>query len=413
MIRMKSPWSALCVLPAAFCLARGADLDSRSGAQSVPDFAAASTRRGEYRAELERFRNEFGGTRALPAQPFFIFGMGLRPKYLYKAGTLFRAESRTTFRQWEGAEEVIVPPDHAVVLRTKTGDIVRLLEDERGFWIEDRAGRERVSGTDQPVRLPHFEEFRFPQVMRVLHQELLVNVTPTGPVPNFFVYSRPWYRDGAMMAMAFERTGNLVVIRDWILGLREPYDRNNAGETEADNLGQGLFLVSLVSDARHRLVAKIQAEVPRFEAVEGTNRFIRGRSDFAEHPVYQTKWLKYGLRALRLPDRFTIPQVADGYSALFWMDYRTAYVPGHDADDRVNYPYLGWACDHFHVERRSPISDRDYPLTWEAEASQARYQGMALVSEEFVKRKLAAPHTWHAAEVFLYLLAATRQGRTP
>ena len=119
MIRMKSPWSALCVLPAAFCLARGADLDSRSGAQSVPDFAAASTRRGEYRAELERFRNEFGGTRALPAQPFFIFGMGLRPKYLYKAGTLFRAESRTTFRQWEGAEEVIVPPDHAVVLRRK------------------------------------------------------------------------------------------------------------------------------------------------------------------------------------------------------------------------------------------------------------------------------------------------------
>jgi hypothetical protein len=90
------------------------------------------------------------------------------------------------------------------------------------------------------------------------------------------------------------------------------------------------------------------------------------------------------------------------------MDYRTAYVPGHDADDRVNYPYLGWACDHFHGERRSPISDRDYPLTWEAEASQARYQGMALVSEEYVKRKLSAPHTWHAAEVFLYLFESKR-----
>jgi len=237
---------------------------------------------------------------------------------------------------------------------------------------------------------------------------LLVNVTPAGPVPNFFVYPRPWYRDGAMMAMAFERTGNLAVLRDWILGLREPYDRDNAGETEADNLGQGLFLVSLVSDARHPLVAAIQAEVPKFEVVQGTNRFIRGRSDFAEHPVYQTKWLKYGLRALHLPDQFAIPQVADGYSALFWMDYRDAYVSGRDADDRANYPYLGWACDHFHGQRRSPISDRDYPLTWEAEASQARYQGMALVSEEFVKQKLAAPHTWHAAEVFLYLLEVKR-----
>jgi hypothetical protein len=362
---------------------------------------------------LERFRNAFGGTRALPAQPFFLFGMGLRPKFLYKAGNVVHAESGAVFRQWEGAKEIIVPPDYAVVLRTKTGDIIRLVEDEQGCWIEDRAGRERVPGTDQPVRLPRFEGFRFPQVMRVLHQELLVNVTPAGPVPNFFVYPRPWYRDGAMMAMAFERTGNLDVIRDWILGLREPYDRNNAGETEADNLGQALFLVSLVSDARHPLVAAIQAEVPKFAAVQETNRFIRGRSDFAEHAVYQTKWLKYGLRALRLPDQFTIPPIADSYSALFWMDYRDAYVPGRDADDRANYPYLGWASDHFYGQRRSPISDRDYPLTWEAEASQARYQGMALVSEEFVKRKLAAPHTWHAAEVFLYLLAAMRQGQTP
>ncbi len=29
------------------------------------------------------------------------------------------------------------------------------------------------------------------------------------------------------------------------------------------------------------------------------------------------------------------------------------------------------------------------------------------------KRKLTAPHTWHAAEVLLYFLAATRQGQTP
>ncbi len=185
---MKSLSTCLCILPALLCLVQGADLDSGAGTNSVPVFAAATARRAEYRVELDRFRQEFGGTHGLPAQPFFLFGLGLRTKYLYKAGTLFHAESRTTFRQWEGGEEVILPPDYAVVLRTKTGDIVRLVEDQRGFWIEDRAGRERVSGTEQPVRLPRFEEFRFPQVMRVLHQELLVNVTPAGPVPNFFGY---------------------------------------------------------------------------------------------------------------------------------------------------------------------------------------------------------------------------------
>lgn len=41
MIRMKSPWSALCVLPAVFCLVQRADFDNRGAAKSVPDFAAA------------------------------------------------------------------------------------------------------------------------------------------------------------------------------------------------------------------------------------------------------------------------------------------------------------------------------------------------------------------------------------
>jgi hypothetical protein len=212
------------------------------------------------------------------------------------------------------------------------------------------------------------------------------------------VYQKPWYRDGAMMALAFRETGNLDVIRDWILGLREPFDRNNAGMTEPDNLGQALFLVSLVSDKHHPLVPKVLAEAPRFQR----NKHIAGKSDFAEHPVYQTKWLKFGLRALGLPDEYVIPRVTDGYSALFWMDYRDVYVPGKDAANRAAYPYLGWACDHFHGGKNSPISNRDYPLTWEQRASQANYQALAALDPVYVAQKLATPHTWHAAEVFLY-----------
>ncbi len=29
---------------------------------------------------------------------------------------------------------------------------------------------------------------------------------------------------------------------------------------------------------------------------------------------------------------------------------------------------------------------------------------MKVIAEEFVRQRLATPHTWHAAEVFLYLL---------
>jgi hypothetical protein len=46
----------------------------------------------------------------------------------------------------------------------------------------------------------------------------------------------------------------------------------------------------------------------------------------------------------------------------------------------------------------------DYPLTWEAKASQAQYDGMNRIAPMYAKEKICTPHTWHAAEAFLYLL---------
>lgn len=357
-----------------------------------------------YRAELTRFRQTFGGARDMPDERFFLFGMGLREKLLYRKGELVKALSGEIVRRWTVREDFLLPADYTVVIRTTDNRESRIVEDERGVWLVDGGVTHRISKTEAPVRLPDFAAYPFPAVLRVLHQELLVNVTPRGPVPNYFVYSKPWYRDGAMMAMVFKETGNLDCIRPWILGLESVFDRNNAGETEADNPGQVLYLLSLVSDRNHPLVPKVLAEAASFESTGPAGKFLQGRSDFATHPVYQTKWMKYGLRALDLPDPYTVPPVADSYAALFWMDFRETHVPGRDADDRDRYPYLGWACDHFHGARKSPISNRDYPLTWEAHASQARYEGIKPLSETYADGKLAAPHTWHAAEVLLYFL---------
>ena len=88
------------------------------------------------------------------------------------------------------------------------------------------------------------------------------------------------------MTMCFKATGNLDLIRDWVLGLTEPYDRNNGGETEADNLGQALYLASLVADKNHPLVEKVLKELPRFEAATPGGKYLKGRSDFAFHPAY-------------------------------------------------------------------------------------------------------------------------------
>ncbi len=357
-----------------------------------------------YHAELIKFRHEFGGPHELPDVRFFLFGMGLRNKMIYRDGRLVDAHTGKLIREWAVKSDLIVPPDYLVSLETIDGARVNIREDEVAVWLEEGTNRTALDGTRHPVKLPDFATNRFSGILRVLHQELLVNVTPSGPVPNFFVYGKPWYRDGAMMAMAFRETGNLDLIRDWVLGLTEVFDQNDSGEKEADNPGQALFLISLVSNKNHPLVPKILSSVARFETNGPGGRYIQGRSDFNLHPAYQTKWLKFGLRALGLSDPYVVPMVEDGYSALFWMDFRDTYVKGKDTDDRGAYPYLGWACDHFHSTKQSPISNRDYPLTWEQNASQANYDGLKILDPVYVRQKVSTPHTWHAAEVFLYVL---------
>ena len=358
-----------------------------------------------YRKSLKSFRLEFGGSREMPDVNFFLFGMGNRTKLVYKNGILKNAVTGEILKKWNVAKEIIVPPDYSVCLTLSDGNLITIREDEQAVWISGDKSKIAVPGTENMLILPDFKQYKYPSILKVLHQEILLNIIDGKPVPNFFTYKTPWRRDGAMMAMCLEITGNINLIKEWALSLSDPYDRNNGGETEADNLGQTLYILSFFTDKNHPLVAKILEETKRVEITTLEGKYLRGHTDGHEVPAYQTKWLKFGLKALNLPDDYTIPQVEDDYSALFWWDYRDSYKPGtKDADEKDKYPYLGWACDNFHGIKTSPISNRDYPLTWEIEASQADYKGMAMIDEKYVAAKNSSPHTWHASEVFLYLL---------
>lgn len=372
-----------------------------SGEVGHANWAELSRELTEYRAALDRVRKEHGGARSLPPAKFFLFGMGGRAKHVYQSGRLTTATGQVV-REWAVAEEMIVPSAYAVALKTTDGRTVVLFEDDRAFGLGEGGRRTIIS--EGPVRLPDFAGRPHAPVLRVLHQELLVNVIDGKPVPNYFVYAKPWYRDGAMMAMAFQKTENLHLIKEWILGLRDPYDRNNNGEAEADNPGQVLYLASLVSDKNHPIVPLARAELKRL--TKGDH--VEGRSDFAPHPVYQTQWAKFGLRALGLADPFTAPRVKDDYAPLFWWDVSGVDLSEVKTRPSDDYPYLTWAGDHATGSRLGKLSDRDYPLTWEAKASQANYAGIKSLSPAYAEQKISAPHTWHAAEAFLHLHEAKR-----
>lgn len=359
-----------------------------------------------YKTELDSLRKKVRPTPALPNVKFFQFGMGNRTKLLYKNGVLLDAIKGDTLRKWKVKEEIIVPFTYMVHLITSDNKKITIREDSSAVWIYSRWKKEMISGTNTPVKLPEFEENRYPRIMKVLLHEILMNIVDSKPLPNFYVYKKPWRRDAAMMAFCLELTGNTDLIKDWVLNLDDPYDRNNAGETEADNLGETLYLISLFNGTKHPLYPKILDEAKKFEVKDGADKYISGRTDFHSTPVYQTKWLNYGLSRLHVKSPYTIPYMVDDYSALFWWDYTSYYMTGFpDAVDYADYPYLAWASGHFHKILDGPVSSHDYPLTWEANASQADYQGMSIIDPAFAAAKVATPHTWHAAEMFLYLKA--------
>lgn len=365
-----------------------------------------------YRNDLASLRREHPTHRNLTDLAFFLFGMGNRLKLIYRDGRLLNALTGNIEEQWDVERAIILPSEYTVHLDLADSPnapvrSVQIRENETGVWILTPGKRPRlIPGTRSRLTLPRFAGKPHESILRVLHQEILINVIHGRPVPNFMVYAKPWYRDAALMAMVLRETGNLPLIRDWIMALRDPFDRNNGGMAEADNLGQVLYLVSLVSDQKHPVV---QA------ALDSASRFVKeshivGKTDFAEHPVYQTKWLKYGLQSLKLPDPYTIPTQYDSYSSLVWWAYKEQHVAGKLFSDKDgdNYPYLVWAEDHFFSRpdsgpKRGPVGNLDYPLSWEQQASQAHYPGMTVLDKTIVRQKIALPHTWHAAEMFLLL----------
>jgi hypothetical protein len=338
-----------------------------------------------------------------------LFGMGGRQKLLYlEGGRLVDALTFEPIRSWEPEAEDIQPHEYRVRLRTRGDAEAMVFEDEEGVWLEEGGNRELLTHGSR-VNLPRFEGHPYAGWLRALHAELLVNIMPAGPVPNLWVYPRPWYRDAAMVLMCLQATRNLGLVEPWVMGLHKIWDRNNAGDAEADNLGQVLFMAGLFGAHKHPLIQPVLDALPGYRK----DRHIVGRTDGAEHPVYQTKWLKLGLKTLGLDDPFRIPAVFDSYSSLFWMDYRSEHVAGDrfSVETLESYPYLNWAEAHFFDEPPpEPLGDIRFPLSREGKASEADYWRLIPLAElgaitrgQLVNR-VCTPHTWHAAEMFLYLM---------
>ena len=353
-----------------------------------------------YRDNLAILRKEHTNGRNLPVVNFFFFGMGDRLKMVYKGGVLYNAKTGKALRRWKVKTAIISPSEYLVHLELENGKAVDIQEDMKGVYIYEN--NMQIIMAESRLSLPSFLDNKYAPVLRVLHHEILINVDEGLPLPNFLVYQIPTYRSAAMMTMVLKQTKNLNLITNWIINLKEPYDRSIEGSPEIDNLGQALYIISAVSDSKHPLVEKILEEADGYK----NSDYIEGKTDDSYHPVYQTKWIKFGLKALGISDNYKIPLIYDNYSPIFWLDFKTRNVIGRQFDETtsLNSPYFTWAEDHNFNQKRAIVSLSDYPLTWESENKSANYLGMNVIDQIYTQSRVCATHGWHAAEMFLLLM---------
>lgn len=336
-----------------------------------------------------------------PHQPYFLFGMGNRRKLLYKGGALYDALTGELLRSWSPIQEEIIPHEYMVKWKTREGKLYSLEENGNGVTLKVEGTQTILTGS--PLNLPDFRNSGHSTVMKILLHEVLINVVEGKPLTNLLLQSSSSYRDAAVICEVLRQTGNLPLVKEWILALPDPFDYA-AGRKEADNLGQALFLLSLVSDKEHPLVPRI------LEAARMLRKFdyIEGLTEGGEHPVYQTKWLKFGLKRMGLEDPYNVPLAFDPYSSVFWMDFRDIPNNGPHFTEAVKEgaPHLAWAEAHFHGwDPPQPLHANEYPMSWEVLVPDAPApRGMSLIGTDLVEKRVVTPHARHAAEMLLYLL---------
>lgn len=173
-----------------------------------------------YRQRLVLLRQQYPSQDSLPDSRFFLFGMGNRLKLIYRAGRLINAHTGHIERQWNIEEEIIVPSEYTVQLNLRVDTdaparLVQIREDETGVWVLETGQRALlIRGTRTHLNLPRFTENPNGAVLRVLLQEVLMNIMDGQPLSNFLVYDQPIVADATLMKTVLTRTNNTDQLRN-------------------------------------------------------------------------------------------------------------------------------------------------------------------------------------------------------
>lgn len=339
-----------------------------------------------------------------------IFGMGLREKYvlenLGEHYILYNYDVAT--KSTDIIYDDLTLIEHNAVDYTATltnnenNEQLIIYENEDGLYLQNGTTLTTLDD-DYYVNIPDFTNYEYSDYLTILFNEVMVNVSKNGITPNIFIYGNNWYRDGAMVGMVLEYTNNTHHIEPWLSTLTVDDIYDNARDenlNETDNLGELLYLLSLMLNPNQELINAILIEAEN-QKVEGTN-YISGITDGGQKPVYQTKWLKFGMESLGIDSsEYDLKGASDDYFDLcWWYDGSTKDQYNGDIQrveetvfdyTREDYPYINLARMHYY-KIKIEIPELHYPISYE------------LADYPAGEKQYCFTHSWHATELFFYLL---------
>lgn len=323
--------------------------------------------------------------------------MGNRRKLVYQSGKIYDLKTNEIIESYNMKEEVIIPNEYTVVLKTKDNKIIKIYENEEGIYVKENNNIKSLDENACKINLPEFDTFKYSEILKVLHHELLFNIENSVIKPNILVYSSGWYRDGMLAAMVLDITNNTDLIKDWIDNITDIYDRQN-GVEEADNLGELLYLLQ-ITNSKNKIKEDVLTEINRIKSLN--NNYIVGYTDGQLLSYYPTVIAKYAAEQSGIELDLDVPEF-DSYATLTWF-YKNEMKP-NNSFNYINSPYICWATYHTNNKSCLYITDSSYPLSYEQGAAYANY---SLLPDKFSYYKsigLSPTHVWDAAEKFLFLI---------
>lgn len=358
----------------------------------------------EYNSLLDNYSNE--KVNFLNDNSYYFFGFGNRKKIVFVDSKLIDIETKEVIYEFDLKSSLIIPNIYTVIIETKEGQFIKLYEDEKGVHFSSETDNYIIEGTDVFIDLYKFDNQKYKNIKRVLYGEILFNIKDSVIYPNILVYDKPWYRDAALGTMVLKQTGNLDLISDWVYNITDVYDRQNNGNSETDNLGELLYIISTQKNRNNKLINKIKSEAEKNANSNLYGDYLCGSTDFGKRCMYQNLWYRFGLESLNEKYEFSMPNDIDDYTSMvWWYDYDA--IDGVDAVVDVNYPYLTYANFHNSGRGKIVVNNSLYPLSWEKNASQANYNEMDILGDYYVDNKISPLHVWSASEMLLFLLDET------